>query len=57
MHSSVFSDTVFYDDFSLEETFQSFESFKAKDSEANMVLFVTCTDEGCLLWIPQILSI
>ena len=42
-------DTLFFDDFNLKELIGRFHKFKERDAEANMVLFVTCKDEGKVL--------
>ena len=39
-------DTLFFEDFNLKELIGRFHKFKERDAEANMVLFVTCKDEG-----------
>ena len=39
-------DTLFFEDFNLKELIGRFHKFKESDAEANMVLFVTCKDEG-----------
>lgn len=38
-------DTLFYDGFSLGEVLGEYHKFKSNDPGANMVLYVTCTDE------------
>ncbi|XP_013402412.1 uncharacterized protein LOC106168034 [Lingula anatina] len=38
-------DTLFFDDFDLSQLVQKFESFKTKDPDASMLVYVTCTDE------------
>ncbi len=40
------SDTLFFEDFDLQKVIKIYQDFKERDPEANMVLYVTCSDEG-----------
>ena len=39
-------DTLFYDDFNLNEIVNKFRGFQRLDAEASLVLYVSCKDEG-----------
>ncbi len=40
------SDTLFFEDFDLQKVIKIYQDFKERDPEGNMVLYVTCSDEG-----------
>ena len=41
-----YSDTLFYEDFKLSHIFKKLEEFRKIDSEANLLVYVDCPEEG-----------
>ena len=45
-HVVICSDTLFYEDFRLEDMLDRFNAFKQSIRESNMLVYVNCADEG-----------
>ena len=55
---SCYRDTLFYEDFNINDIINRHRKFKEREPDASTLVYVTCTDEGIsLLLIPQSLAL